>query len=986
MGLPLPGVNVMVKGTTTGVITNDQGMFSIDVEEPEEKTLVFSFIGFETQEVKIGNQTSFNITMMDDFIGLDEVVAVGYGIVQRRDLTGAVGSIDSKEIAKVTTSNAIQAIQAKIPGVDMQQSSGEAGSGVSINLRGNRSLSASNSPLIIVDGIEYGSTIDINPSDIESIDVLKDASSTAIYGSRGANGVIIITTKRGKAGKTVVNFNSYLSSNRPTHIPQVMYGKKEVQRLIDKANYQADAGSGDWGSSKLSVAEVLTESGYDFTEMDVYNNNSYTDWLDIILQNGLTQNYEVSVAGGEGNTNFMLSAGAMFEEGLMKNDKLDRYNVKSNIDHKINDYVKVGTSLLYTYRDHDSRQSSVFGQALKMSTIAHAYDKEGEIIETPNPRYAAHVNPLMDEKKGAFQRNNESSRFFGNGYLEIEPIEGLTFKTVFALDRSNRRIGLYQDYKSVARYQSPGTTGISLERQDNTKYVWENVLNYTTDFDKSDHDLILLLGHSMQQTVYEQAITHGDAGKEHYYQSGFYDLTKIGSPTSTSAYTKSALLSYFGRANYQYLGKYLLTVSMRADGTSTTAKGNEWGYFPSVSGAWRLSDEGFMDNTYHWLSNLKLRAAWGITGNSAIAPYQTLGVLSSQQLFYHVDGKDIAANIPSNFGNPNLKWETTSSTNIGLDFGLLNNRISGVLDFFMSDTYDLLYYKSAPASSVYPSIIDNIGETKARGVELLLTTAVLRDRDYSWNIDWSFSSFKDEVVAIADGLERNIIGRTAHIVGEPVNVFYDYETTGIWDVGEFDIYIADWEAKNPGETHQYSAGYGTPGTIKINDVDGDGKLDDDDKVIYNRSPKFILGMNNTIAYKNWTLSALLYARMGGYMQYDMNSQLNFESANWGDLDYWTLGNKDAKFPSPGSPSTTFGTYGTSLLYEKADYIKLKDITLSYNLPTNFVGRIGLGSVRVYGSLKNYFTYSSVKNYDSERGGSINFPLAKQMVFGLNVQF
>ncbi len=262
----------------------------------------------------------------------------------------------------------------------------------------------------------------------------------------------------------------------------------------------------------------------------------------------------------------------------------------------------------------------------------------------------------------------------------------------------------------------------------------------------------------------------------------------------------------------------------------------------------------------------------------------------------------------------------------------------------------------------------------------------MRDRDYSWNIDWSFSSFKDEVVAIADGLERNIIGRTAHIVGEPVNVFYDYETTGIWDVGEFDQYIAEWEAKNPGETAQYSAGYGTPGTIKIKDVDGDGKLDDDDKVVYNRSPKFILGMNNTVTYKNWTLSALLYARMGGYMQYDMNSQLNFESANWGDLDYWTLENKGAKFPSPGSPSTTFGTYGTSLLYEKADYIKLKDITLAYNLPTDFVGRVGIGSVRVYGSLKNYFTFSSVKNYDSERGGSINFPLAKQMVFGLNVQF
>lgn len=720
--------------------------------------------------------------------------------------------------------------------------------------------------------------------------------------------------------------------------------------------------------------------------MDVYQDGSYTDWLDIILQNGLTQNYELSVSGGEGNTNYNLSMGAMYEEGLMKNDQLDRYNTKAIIDHKINDMFKVGTSLLYTYKDHDARQSSVFGQALKMSTIAHAYTKTGELIETPNPRYAAHANPLLDEIDGAFQRNTESTRFFGNTYLEITPIKGMFFKTLFALDRNNSRIGTYQDYQSVARYQSPGTSSISSERRDNTKYTWENTLTFNTNFGGTVHDLTALLGHSMFQNVYEQSIISGDAGQEHFYTSSFYDVTKIGNANSTSDYVKNAMLSYFGRLNYQFNEKYLLTVSVRADGTSTTAAGNEWGYFPSVAGAWRINEEGFMDNTDTWLTNLKLRASWGISGNAAIDPYQTLGTLSTRQYYYYLNGRDIPSNLPSNFANPNLKWETTSSTNLGIDFGIINNRVSGSIDVFSSNTDNLLYFKSAPPSSTYPSIIDNIGETKAMGIEVALNTMVVKTNDFSWDINWSYSSYKDEVVAIADGLDKNIMGRTAHIVGQPVSIFYDYKADGNWDVGEFEDYHADWKARHPGETKKYVEAYGKPGTIKIIDKNDDGSLDDDDKVVYDRSPKHIIGMNNTFTYKNWSLSALIYARLGGYLQYDFNSQLNFESANWADLDYWTLNNRDAKFPNPGTASTTHGSYGTALLYEKADYFKIKDLTLAYNLPKDLLNRIGVDNVRVYGSLKNYFTFSSIDNYDPERGGSINFPLAKQMVFGLNIQF
>src|SRR5665648_197847 len=982
---PIPGVNVVVKGTTNGVITSGDGSYSIVPGDIVKDVLSFSFIGLEPKEVEINGQQVINVQLQSSNLQLDEVVAVGYGVVKKRDLTGAVGSVNAEEIARTASSNAMQAMQAQIPGLDIQQSTGESGSGLNITLRGNRSLSASNSPLILVDGIEYGSTLDINSSDIESMDVLKDASSTAIYGTKGANGVILITTKRGKAGKTKISLNSYASFNSPTNVPKVMYGDREVQRLIDKSNYQSDVATGNWGSSSLTPEQVLTESLADFTEIGIYQDGSYTDWLAIILQDGLTQNYELAVAGGNEKTTFNLSLGTMFEEGLLKNDAMDRYNAKVVLDHKISNIFKVGTNLLYTYKSHDSRNSSVFGQAMKMTTITHPYTQDGEIIETPNPRYAVHVNPLMDEIPGNYQRNIETNSLFGSSYLEVTPVKGMVLKSTFAIDRSNVRDGRYQDYQSVARYQSPGTSFISSEWNSNTKYTWENTMTYDTDFGSSLHNMTFLLGHSMNQSVYEQTITSGDAGREHYYKSAFYDLSKIASATTTSKYVKQSVLSYFTRVNYKFKEKYLLTASVRADGSSTLASGNQWGYFPSTAIAWRMNEEGFLQNT-NWLDNLKLRASWGVSGNAAIDPYETLQTLSSYPVYYYIGTSDITGNIPDQLGNKDLKWETTTALNFGLDFGILSNRVSGSIDYFISHTTDLLFYRTLPASSVFPTVLQNIGETKGSGLEIALNTNVVKSRNFNWDINWSYSTVKDEVYKLVEGVDRDINGNIAFIVGEPAMAFYDYEADGNWGVGEFQEYQTAWEARHTGESLGYSSTYGTPGTIKVVDRNDDGLLDDDDKRIYNRTPKHILGMNNSFSYKDFSLNVLVYARLGGYISYDYNSQLNFESANWADLDYWTTTNTDAKFPNPGSLSANHTNYGSSLLYEKANYVKIKDISLAYNLPRNVIGQIGLGSVKLYGSLKNFITFSNIDNYDPERGGSINFPLAKQVVFGANIEF
>ena len=982
---PIPGVNVVVKGTTNGTITSGDGSYSIVPGDMQKDVLTFSFIGLENKEVEIKGQKVINVQLLSSNLQIEEVVAIGYGVVKKRDLTGAVSSVKAEDIAKTTSSNAMQAMQARVPGLDIQQSNGQAGSSISINLRGNRSISASNSPLILVDGVEYGSTLDINPSDIESMEVLKDASSTAIYGTRGANGVILISTKHGKSGKTKVNFNSYLSSNMPTNVPQVMYGTREVQRLVDKANYQKDVVSGNWGSSNLSVQEVLTESLADFTEIGIYNDGSYTNWADIILQNGLTQNYELSVSGGNEKTNFNLSLGTMYDEGLMKDDKMDRYNAKAVVDHKISNIFKVGSSMLFTYKSHDSRNSSVFTQALKMTSITHPYTQDGVLIETPNPRYAAHCNPLLDEIDGAYKKNIETSRFFGSTYLEVTPVKNLSFKSMFALDRSNIRTGTYQDYQSVARYQSPGTSSISSEYENNTGFTWENTLNYNTNFGNTKHELTGLLGQSMKQNVYEENITQGDAGREHYYTSLFYDLSKINASTTTSQYIKSSLMSYFGRVNYKYNEKYLFTASVRADGSSTLAKGHKWGYFPSAAAAWRINEESFLESTA-WLNNLKLRASWGVSGNAAVDPYSTLTTLSSNKVYYYLGGTDIAGNIPSTMGNSDLTWEKTASLDFGFDFGIVDNRVSGSIDYFISNTSDLLYRKSAPASSVFPSVLANIGETKGHGLELAVNTLLVKSKNFSWDANWTYSTFKDEIVGLSDGVTTNISGTTGQIVGEAVSIFYDYKALGNWGVGEFDTYKADWQSRHSGETLGYVSAYGAPGTIKILDRNDDGKLGDEDKIVYNRSPKFILGMSNSMNYKDFSLSVLVYARVGGYLAYDMNTQLNYESANWGNLDYWTPTNLKAKFPSPGAASTTFGSYGSALRYEKADYLKIKDITLAYNLPANIIGKAGFDKVKVYGSLKNFFTFSSIDNYDSERGGAISFPLSKQVVVGVNIEF
>ncbi len=985
-GEPMIGVSVLVQGTTTGTVTDLDGKFVLEV--PANATLVISYIGYKTQNIKVGSQHAFAIKMESDNEVLDEVVVVGYGVVKKRDLTGSVSSVKAGDIQKTASSNAMQAMQAKVPGLDIQQSSGQAGSGININLRGNRSINADNSPLILVDGVEYGSTIDINPSDIESMEVLKDASSTAIYGTKGANGVIIISTKRGKAGKTKVNLNAYVSVNEPTNIPKVMYGEREVRRLLDAQNYKDDIADGSWGTHHAKVEDVLGTApnfGLPYSEMDVYNEGSYTDWPNLLLKNGLTQNYDLSISGGSEKTTFNISMGAMVEGGLLKNDKLARYNGKLSVDHKVNDILKVGMDMLYTHKNHDKRSGNVFGRSLYMSTIAHPYDADGNIILRPSPYYEAHANPLLDDQEGAYDNNIVTNRLFATSYLQLTPIKGLTLKTLFNVDYQQQHEGLYRDYQSVSELQSAKGSYISNDQNHYINYTWDNTLNYITDFGGSDHSLTLLLGSSTKRNEARSSQVSGYASAEHYYKSSFYDVSLIKTPVNTSSYTKTTMQSYFGRVNYSYKSKYLLAASLRADGSSVLAKGHKWGYFPSVAVAWRVSDENFMESTRDWLDNLKLRASWGSTGNAGISAYQTLPMVNADNQIYYEFGSGVTTGrIPTTLGNENLTWETTTSYNFGVDFGFWGNRIYGSADFYINKTKDLLYAQSLPLSSVYSHVLSNIGKTKGHGFEIQIGGVPVRTKNFNWDTTLSVSTAKDEIVELSNGLEKNINGRTGQIVGQPLNIYYYYEADGCWGVGEFETYKADWEASHPGKTLDFPEANSTTGDVKIVDRNDDGKITDDDKRVYDRSPKCILGWNNTLTYKDFSLSFLVYARLGGWMEYGLYQQFRYDNANWADLDYWTPENQGARFPTPGL--TKQNTYAASTFYEKSSYIKIKDITLSYNLPKTWISKIGMSNLRVYGSMKNFFTFSSVDNYDPERDGDISFPLTKQLVFGVNIEF
>ncbi len=953
-GVPLPGVNILVQGTSTGTQTDFDGNYSI--EAAPGQVLVFTYIGLKKEERTVGNSDTISLQMSEDAEALDEVVVIGYGTVKKSDLTGSVASVKERDLTSIPVTNALETMQGKVPGVDLTKSSGQAGAGLNFSIRGNRSLNADNGPLVVVDGMIYSSTLDVNPNDIASVEVLKDASATAIYGTLGANGVVLITTKKGRSGKSKVSVNSYYSLQTLGGYADIMSGPEWVQLRRESRRTV-----GEW-SSPADDANIFNP-----TQLENFQNGIWTDWADQLLGTGSQQNHQVSVSGGSEKTTYYFSMEYFREEGLLQNDNLDRYSGRLTVDHKVLDNLKVSSNIMYTMKDHDRRRDPL-NQANKMSPLGRPYDDEGNLITFPVGDSST-LNPLVDELPGNYTDNEDNKRFFGNISLDWTPIENLTFTSRLGIDHMNFRRGIF----SATNTLEVGADGLSLASAENGTFnrtTWENFANYT--YTTGKHEISGLLGTSIWKTVEENYTAEGrdlaSATMLFHNLGGLQSQIRVNSNLE-----EKQLASFFGRVNYKYADKYLFTLLMRADGSSVLSPGNKWGYFPSGAFSWVLKEENFLKDN-QTISQLKARVSYGISGNSAVSPYQTLGSLSKSTYAYDhgTDETPAFGYYPSLIASNNLSWETTATTNLGLDFGFFNNRISGSLDVYQQNTSDLLMQRALPTSSGFSTAWDNIGKTRNRGVELYVNTMniVPQNNGFGWSSDITFTTNKEEIRELPEG-DRDLAN--GWFVGQPIESFYDYEKLGIWQLDEAD----------------QAASYGQePGDIKVKDQDGDGVITPEDRTIIGSTvPDYTLGFNNRFSYRGLELNVFVYARQGQSIISEAAGSYKVDALENGPkVDYWTPENPTNAYPRPDAGTSRASTqYYSTLQYVDGSFIKIRDITLAYNFPQSVTDYLKIAKLRCYATAKNYFVFSKIDPYDPERGGNLSFPMTRQLVFGINLE-
>lgn len=950
-GEPIIGVNVLVKGTSNGSITDLDGKFKLE-NVSNKATLVFKYIGYITKEMKTGQ--NLIITLKEDSKVLDEVVVIGYGTMKKRDLTGAMTSIKQSDIVAVPTTNALESLQGKVAGLDMTKSSGQTGSSLSFSIRGNRSLNASNAPLVIVDGVPYGTNIDLNPNVIESMEILKDASSTAIYGSRGANGVILITTKKGTVGKTKVSYSGYYSTNSVASYPDRM-------TLSEWADFKREAyrADGQWSNSEDDAK--IFGSAY-----DAVKSNQNIDWVDMLMQTGSQMSHSINISNGTEKTTFNLAFEYMTEDGLVKLDNMDRYNATLALSHKITNNLKVNANVVYTYLDQNIRRDP-FNRSIYYAPYGDVYNEDGSINVLPF-NDGQTISPIAEEVPGAYKNNKLTSHLVGNVGATWDIIKNLTLTSTFGFDKKDVRTGHFADQYTLdgsGNYSVADATNLN-----NINWSWENTLGYSFAIGK--HNLNLMAGNALYKNVSEEYLGSGhnliSSTMEFYNLGGLQDSQQI-----NSSYVQTTMASFFGRLNYKFNEKYLLTVTLREDGSSVLATDHQWGFFPSVALAWRMNEENFLKNI-EYISNLKLRVSYGISGNSAVSAYQTQGGLGKTMYAYLINNTENGAYgyYPALTPNYNLGWEKTATTNIGLDFGFFNNRISGSLDIYQQKTSDLLMQKKVPSSSGYSIAWDNVGKTENKGIELVINTQNLTQKDFSWDTDYTFTLNREKITELSDGTDRDV--SNGWFVGHSIKTHYGLEKIGIWQLDEAD------EAAKYGEK---------PGRIKIKDQNNDGSIDNDnDRVILgSETPDFIMGLNNTFKYKNVDLRVFMYWRQGQMLHSEANGYGSYRVQ--GDpgikVNYWTPENPTNEFPRP-EKSYSDSSKLDALGYVDGSYLKIKEITLGYQLPKSWISKISASNIRLYCSLKNFLTFSNLENYDPERGGSLSYPMTKQAVFGINVDF
>lgn len=823
---PLMSVTVKVEGATQNTVSNANGEFEIIYNKSLPFKLKFSSVGYQTLTLNVTNFNLGVVSLTPQSVSLDEVIVIGYGTVKKRDLTGSVVSIKGSETTKVPSGNSVEALQGKVAGVDITRTSGGAGARPNVVIRGNRSITANNGPLYIVDGVQYASFQDINPNDIQSFDVLKDASSTAIYGSRGANGVIIITTKSGIIGKPKVSFNIYYGETEVVGYPSPM----NAQQYADLRR-EANRTTGRWTSPAsdsiiFSAAELVSiKNGLNFS------------YPQLLLQKGTQEDYNVSLNFGTDKTKIFFSYDFFSEKGVLKNDYSNRHTLRLNVEQAITPKLVVGFQNQLTYYDQNLRQDNVLTQAYKILPYFSPYDSLGNYVRFPGS--AAQFNPLLDDVSGNYVNSFITTRILSKGFLNWKIVKGLDFRTNLGIINSNTRNGVYYDANSVPRSNTSGSFS-SITSQIGTDINWENILTYNLQIKKHQFGATALT--SFIKSVDERQ--YGAGTGQLIRTQTFYALQNNPNNVQISSnYIESVLFSTAFRLNYNYGDRYLLTVTGRNDEASVLTEKNRSQFFPSIAVAWRISEENFMKNV-KFISDLKLRVSGGIAGNSAVAPY------SSQSSLFLIpyqwnDNLALAYGLSQQTGNPNLKWELSETKNYGIDFGFFNQRLTGTFDYYDTRTSDLLLQRTLPSTSGVRQVVQNVGKTKNAGFEFTLQATVIQSKIFTWNASVVYSSNKEEIVELV-GRQNDIVNRW--IIGSPVNSFYDYKKIGIWQTNDTAL--------------ARSFGY-KAGDIRVADLNGDGKITSDDRtVIGSTVPNYILSFNNDFKIGNFDINIFIFARQG----------------------------------------------------------------------------------------------------------------------------
>ena len=988
---PLIGATVMEKGTSNGTVTDFEGNFLLNVKPGA--TLVISYVGYVAQEIKAGDNV--RVTLKEDGHLVNEVVVIGYGTQRREAVTGSVANIGGEKLNQIAATNAAQALQGRVAGVFMTQTGSKPGDEMQIRIRGQRSLSASNDPLIVLDGIPFmGKLSDINPADIKSMDILKDASATAIYGSRGANGVIIITTVKGAQGAPAkVSYNGYVSFKKVFHKYPMMDGPTFAKFRKYAGKYQ----------------NSLDE-----------NDETNTDWQDLYYQTGVSHNHDVSVTGGTNGGSYSFGAGYYHDESVVPTEGYDRISVRGNFDQMVGKWFRFGLSTNNSYRMTQGVNDMY--AVLSKSPIASPYDANGNLkryVSLPADDQSVVTRETVKRDKNVWLNENKGIGSYNTLFAEVKCpwVEGLSYRINVGLNFRSSKGGNFTG-TGVNNKDANAINSAGISENQTRNWTVENLLSYDRTFAEK-HNINAVAMYSAEQTTYESTGASAQGIPADYFQ--YYALDKATGEVNLNNYSywQSGLISWMGRVMYSYDNKYMISAALRSDASSRLAKGHQWHTYPAISAGWNIARENFMED-FTWLDNLKLRIGYGETSNQSINPYSTLGGLAVRN--YNFGDTYKAGYYVNALPNPELGWEYSKTWNLGLDFSLFNGRLSGSFEYYIQKTNDILLDVSMPSTSGVSSYTGNIGNTENKGFELTLNGIII-DNKNGWNWEAGINLYANrnkltkltgaDVVKPDGTIEKEKDVNNRWFVGHPIDVIYDYEKIGLWQAGE----EAQMNILEPG---------GNVGMIKVKytgEYDANGlptrAIGPDDRQIMSMEPDLIGGFNTTVGYKNFDLTVIGAFQIGGKLIsaiHASNGYLNMLTGRRGqlDVDYWTEENTGAKYPKPGGAQDGDNAkYGSTLGYFDASYLKVRAITLGYNFDRlKAIKNFGISRLRVYATVQNPFVlfspYTNECGLDPETNSwanqntavayseysgkhkmpivGYNTPSTRNFMFGLNVTF